>query len=106
MSEDHHVIPQQRIKIARSRVAIKVKTLGASELSDAEVRLYKTPLSTILGDRRNIVRLKRARHHRAHNGFERLTRNDLPGQLDEFASWYALEAALDHELRLIDGEAA
>lgn len=99
MAEDHHVIPQQRIKIARSQVAIKTKTVGA-ELTDAERRLLDTPLTTILRDRRNIVRLSRERHHRAH-GFERLRENQLPRGIYDFAEEYALRPALEHELALI-----
>jgi hypothetical protein len=103
MAEFHHVIPQQRIKIARSRVAIKIKTLGASELTDAEHRLFTTPLQTILDDRRNQVRLKRSLHHRAHHGANpyRLKPDQLPRGIEDFAAEYALEAALDHELRLL-----
>jgi hypothetical protein len=100
MSEGHHVIPQQRIKIAVGRVAIKAKTRG--DLSDAERKLLDTPLTTILRDQRNIVRLSRTRHHRAHNGFERLTRRELPRGIEEFADEYALTSALEHELTLID----
>lgn len=105
MSQDHHVIPQQRIKIARSAVAVKLKLHGLAALSDGEWRLYDTPLSVILNDRRNIVRLKNELHHRAHNGVTpyRLTRDQLPGEIDVFAAEYALEAALEHELRLIEG---
>lgn len=100
MSDNHHVIPQQRIKIAVGRVAIKSKTPGR-ELTDAEVNLLTTPLSTILRDRRNIVRISRKRHHRAHQGFERLTEKDLPEGIHDFAAEYALEPALEHELRLM-----
>ena len=102
-AEDHHVIQQQRIKIAVGRAAIKDKQ--NQPLSDGERRLLETPLSTILRDRRNIVRLpSQARHHRAHSGHERLTEGDLPRLIDEFAADYALEWALEHELQLIRGE--
>lgn len=104
VSEGHHVIPQQRIKIARGRVAIKLKTRGIPALTDSERRLLDTPLHEILEDRRNIVRLSRERHHRAHNGFERLTRRQLPAGIHDFVREYALEAALDHELQLIDND--
>lgn len=97
--EDHHVIPQQRMKVARSCVAIKRKRF--EELTEAEARLLDTPLSRILGDRRNIVRISRTLHHRAHNGFERLKPADLPDGIYEFAEEYALEPALEHELRLM-----
>lgn len=103
MSEGHHCIPQQRIKQRRSHLATMDKI--GRELTEAERRLLDTPLHVVLNDRRNIVRLSRARHHRAHH-FERLTRQDLPAGIEDFAVEYALEAALDHELRLIDGEAA
>lgn len=99
MSEQHHVIPQQRIKQARSKVAIKQKRF--EELTQAEDRLLNTPLTRILGDDRNRVRLSRKRHHRAHNGFERLTERELPAGIHDFAAEYALEPALDHELRLM-----
>lgn len=104
MAEDHHVIPQQRIKIAIGRVAIKSKRFDV-ELTEAERRLLDTPLTRILGDRRNIVRISRTRHHRAHNGVvpERLKREQLPRDIEDFAAEYALESALEHELRLIDG---
>jgi hypothetical protein len=101
VSDPHHVIPQQRIKIARSAVAVKVKTRGLSALTFAEWKLYDTPLSVILSDRRNIVTLSRRLHHRAHNGFERLRENQLPTGIHDFAAEYGLEAALDHELRLM-----
>lgn len=106
MSEQHHVIKQQTIKIAVGRVAIKAKQ--NRELTEAEDRLLSTPLTRILGDHRNLVRLTRTLHHRAHNGVRplRLTREQLPGGIKDFAAEYALESALDHELRLIDGAAA
>lgn len=99
-AQDHHIIPQQRIKQARSQIAVKVKALGDSELTNAEHRLYTTPLTTILADRRNIVRLSHAAHHRAHH-FERLRPSQLPAGIHDFAEEYALGWALDHELRLI-----
>jgi hypothetical protein len=102
MSEKHHVIPQQRIKQARSAVAIKRKRF--EELTEAEVRLLDTPLNVILDDTRNIVRISRTLHHRAHNGFERLEPKDLPRGIDDFAAEYALEGALEHELRLMGAE--
>lgn len=98
--EDHHVIPQQRIKIEVGKVALKEKRFEL--LTEPERRLLNTPLSTILDDRRNIVRISRTLHHRAHNGFERLRRDQLPRLIDDFAGDYALESALEHELRLID----
>lgn len=101
MSEKHHVIPQQRIKIAIGRVAIKSKQ--GVELTEAEQRLLDTPLWRVLNDHRNIVPISRKRHHRAHHGFERLTPDELPDEIDVFAADYALEWALDHELRLMEG---
>jgi hypothetical protein len=99
VSEGHHVIPKQRIKIRRSAVAIKDKR--HERLSPGERRLLVTPLTRILADRRNIVRISRKLHHRAHQGFERLTAAQLPAGLQDFAADYGLEAALDHELRLL-----
>lgn len=106
MAEDHHVIRQISIKQRVSRVAIKAKRF--EELTDAEQRLLDTPLTTILRDRRNIVRISNVRHHRAHNGVkpQRLKREQLPRDIEDFAAEYALEAALEHELRLIDKETA
>lgn len=98
MTESHHIVRQQTIKIAVGRAAIKAKQ--NQPLTDGERRLLDTPLSTILRDRRNIVRLSRARHHRAH-GFERLREDQLPRLIDEFAADYGLEWALERELRLI-----
>jgi hypothetical protein len=97
--QDHHVIPRQRIEIARSMAAVKEKLGG--ELSDGERRLLETSITTLFADRRNIVRIGRRRHHRAHNGFERMKLWELPAQIDEFAADYGLEWALAHELRLI-----
>lgn len=105
MSEGHHIIPQQRIKIAKSAVAVKLKVHGLSSLTDAEWHLCETPLGDILADRRNIVRLAPRRHHRAQHGFERLRRDQLPDGIEDFAAEYALEAALEHELRLIEAPA-
>lgn len=100
-TEGHHVIQQQRIKIAVSQVAIK-KKLGRT-LTDAEERLLDTPLAWILGDRRNIVKLTQALHHRAHHGSKphRLREKDLPAGIYDFAAYYALEWALEHELHLM-----
>lgn len=98
MTENHHVIPKQRIKIAVGRVAIKSKQ--NQPLTAGERKLLDTPRSTVLGDRRNQVTLSRARHHRAH-AFERLREDQLPRLIDEFAADYGLEAALERELRLI-----
>ena len=106
MSEQHHIVPQQRIKIAIGRVAVKAKIHGEDALTEAERRLLKTPLTTILRDPRNLVRLSRTLHHRAHQGFERLDPDKLPDGVDDFAADYALEWALEHELRLMRGEAA
>lgn len=101
MTDGHHLIHQQTICIARSKVAIKQKRF--EELTAAEDRLLNTPLTTILRDRRNIVNLKRNLHHRAHNGCRpfRLKEKDLPAGIHDFASDYSLEAALDRELRLM-----
>jgi len=99
-SEGHHIVPRQRIKQARSRMAIQRKL--NRPMTPAEVRLLDTPLGRILDDRRNIIRLSRTRHHRAHGGFERLRRDQLPREIEDFAADFALEAALEHELRLID----
>jgi hypothetical protein len=100
VSEGHHVIPKQRVKIAVGRAAIKDKQ--GQELSDGERRLLDTPLTTILRDPRNIVHLSRTRHHRAHGGFERLKPEELPRGIEEFADDYGLRWALEHELRLMD----
>lgn len=101
MSQEHHVIPQQRLKIARSAIAIKRQQ--NRKLTRAEKRLLDTPLSQILGDRRNIVRLQNNLHHRAHNGATpfRLKEKQLPRGIHDFAEHFALEGALDRELRLI-----
>lgn len=101
MTEGHHVIQQQTIKQAISKVAIKEKRF--EELTAAEERLLNTPLSHILGDHRNIVRLKRSLHHRAHNGCRpfRLAEKDLPAGIHDFATDYGLEWALDRELKLM-----
>lgn len=101
MSDKHHVIPQQRIKIAIGNVALKAKMQGEDALTDAERTLLVTPLTTILRDGRNIVRLSRTLHHRAHGGFERLDPRKLPTGIEDFAAEYALEWALEHELRLM-----
>lgn len=103
MAQDHHVIPQQRIKQRRSHVAIKMKTLGATELTDAEARLLSTPLSQVLNDRRNIARISNTLHHRAHAGAKpyRIPEDKLPRGIHDFAAHFALEGALDRELRLI-----
>lgn len=98
------MIPQQRIKIAIGRVAIKSRTVGV-ELTKAERRLLDTPLTTILRDHRNLIRrMPRNLHHRAHHGANpyRLTREQLPDEIDVFAAEFALEAALEHELRLME----
>ena len=95
------MVPKQRIEIARANVAVKLK-LGYP-VTDAEQRLLDTPLTEILRDRRNIVRIRRRLHHRAHNGFERLAPGQLPIGIRCFAEEYALEWALDHELALIEG---
>jgi hypothetical protein len=102
--QDHHVIRQQTIKQAVSAAAVKDRTVG-KDLSDGERNLLETPLSTVLNDRRNIVRIKSVeRHHRAHQGSEpeRLSRDELPRLIDEFAADYGLEWALERELELID----
>lgn len=104
MAERHHVIPQVRLKIARGQVAVKRKLHGDDALTPAERRLLDTPLQRILDDRRNIVRISRTLHHRAHNGFERLDPDKLPEGIHDFAAEYALEWALDHELALMRGE--
>lgn len=101
MSDRHHVIQQQRIKIAIGRAAVKRKLHGEDSLSGGERRLLATPLTTILRDERNIVRISRTLHHRAHNGFERLDPDKLPRGIEDFAADYGLEWALDHELRLM-----
>jgi hypothetical protein len=100
MAEDHHVIPQQRIKQRISALAIKERRF--EELTAAEKRLLHTPLSQVLNDRRNIVRVQRDRHHRAHQGIERLKPSELPRGIHDFAEHFALEGALEHELRLIE----
>lgn len=102
MTDSHHVIKQMTIKQRRSHMAIQRKL--NRPMTDAERRLLDTALTTILNDQRNQVRLKRTLHHRAHHGANpyRLKRSELPRNIDEFAAEYALEAALDHELRLID----
>jgi hypothetical protein len=104
MAESHHVIPQIRIAQRVSALAIKAKQ--NRELTAAEQHLLDTPLSAVLDDRRNQVRLKRNLHHRAHHGANpyRLKRKDLPRGIHDFAEEYALEGALDRELRLIDAE--
>jgi hypothetical protein len=101
--QDHHVIPQQRIAQRISAIAIKRKQ--NRPLTDAEARLLDTPLSTILDDRRNQVRLKVDLHHRAHHGANpyRLKRKQLPRGIHDFAEEFALEGALERELRLMDG---
>lgn len=104
--EDHHVVKKQTIKQAISAVAIKAKRF--EQLTEAEQRLLDTPLNTILADHRNLVRKMPVNlHHRAHHGSRpyRLRRDQLPAEIDVFAAEYALEAALEHELRLM-GEAA
>lgn len=98
MSEGHHIIPQQRIKQAVSAAAVKRK-LG-KKLTLGEERLLLTPLSDVLADQRNIVRLSRDAHHRAHH-FERLSERQLPAGIRTFARQYGLEHALDRELRLM-----
>lgn len=103
MSQDHHVIRQQRIKILVGRAALKRKQ--NRPLSDGEHKLLTTPLSIVLGDKRNQVQIKSVdRHHRAHQGSkpERLQREELPRLIDEFAADYGLEAELERELALID----
>lgn len=98
MSEGHHVIPQQRIKQAVSTCAVKQK-LG-KKLTLGEERLLSTPLPDVLGDQRNIVKLSREAHHRAHH-FERLSEHQLPAGIRAFARQYGLEPALERELRLM-----
>lgn len=101
MAEWHHVIPQGRIKDRVSAIAIKRKQ--NRPLTEAEERLLDTPLSVILADRRNQVRLQRKLHHRAHHGANpyRLKPEQLPRGIHDFAEHFALEGALDRELRLI-----
>ena len=104
MPEGHHIIKQQTLKQAVSKAAVKQKIVG-KELTPGEKRLLETPLSTVLADTRNIVRIPQVeRHHRAHQGSEpeRLKRDELPRLIDEFAADYGLEAELEHELALID----
>lgn len=101
MAESHHIVPRQRIAQRVSALAIKRKQ--NQPLTEAEERLLDTPLSVILDDRRNQVRLRRKLHHRAHHGANpyRLKPEQLPRGLHDFAEEYALEGALDRELRLI-----
>lgn len=101
-TDGHHVIARQRIAQARSKVAIKAKRF--EELTEAEDRLLNTPLTRILTDRRNQVRLTRALHHRAHHGSNphRLKEKDLPAGIHDFAADYGLEWALDRELALMN----
>lgn len=101
--QSHHVIAKQRIAQRVSEVAVKLKLYGPGSLTEAEARLLETPLQTVLDDRRNQVRLKVNLHHRAHHGANpyRLKPNQLPSRIDEFASDYALEGALERQLTLI-----
>jgi hypothetical protein len=99
--ENHHVIPQQRIKIARSAARVKLRHFGR-KLSDAEYRLISTPLERILADRRNIVLAETGIHHRLHHGARPLRVRRLPRGIEDFAREYALESALEHELRLLE----
>lgn len=101
--EGHHIIPQQRIKNARSAMRVKKKIHGEASLTDAEKRLIYTSESLILRDRRNIRQLTPGRHHRAHHGSRphRLKREQLPEGIADFAREYALEWALIHELELL-----
>lgn len=100
MSEGHHILRQQTVKQAVSAAAVKVKI--GKPISAGEQRLLDTPLTVVLNDPRNIVKLSRAAHHRAHHA-ERLRENQLPRGIYDFASDYGLEAALDRELALIRG---
>ena len=101
MTESHHILSQQTIKQRVSQVAIKDKL--NRPLTEAERHLLDTPLSVVLDDRRNQVRIKRTLHHRAHHGANpyRLKRSQLPRGLDDFACEYALEGALDRAMQLV-----
>lgn len=101
MSQNHHVIPQQRIAQRVSALAIKRKQ--NQKLTRAEKRLLDTPLSQVLNDRRNIARISNELHHRAHNGVRayRIPEDKLPRGIHDFAEHFALEGALERELRLI-----
>lgn len=103
MSQGHHFIEKQTIKQRRSAMAIKRKQ--NLPMTAAENRLLDIPLTTILDDRRNQVRLANALHHRAHSGVTayRPKREDLHAGIYDFAAEFALEGALDRKLALIDG---
>lgn len=105
MPQSHHVIQKGRIKDRVGEVAVKQKLYGAGSLTDAERRLLETPLSRILDDRRNQVVLSNNLHHRAHAGAKpyRIPEDKLPRGIHDFAEEYALEGALERELRLING---
>jgi hypothetical protein len=107
-TERHHIIPQQRIKNARSATRVKRKIYGEASLSEAEERLIHTSERQILNDRRNIRRLTPGRHTRAHHGARpyRITLERLPEGIADFAREYALESALIHELDLAEIPAA
>jgi hypothetical protein len=99
MTQLHHIIPRAAIKRERSKVNLRVQRF--EEITEAEAKLISTPISRIFDDSRNLVKLTKREHERHHTGTLRLDRSKLPSEIEEFAAWYGLEAALDHELGLI-----
>ena len=102
MAESHHVIA--RITIAQRVSAMAILRKQGRPMTEAQERLLDTPLSVILGDRRNQVRLQRKLHHRAHHGANphRLKHEQLHPGIHDFAAEYALEGALDRQLALME----
>lgn len=103
MSQGHHFIERQTVKLERSKV--RIWRSQGRELTTAQERLIDTPLDTILGDRRNEVRLPKVSHDSLHSGASQryqIKRSDLHPQIDEFASAFALEHQLEKKLRSID----
>jgi hypothetical protein len=97
---DHHVIPRARIKARRRHVSILNRRPNC-ELTEPQRRLLTTAITRILKDVRNLIRLCDHHHHQVHHFGLRLTAAILPTGLSQFAAEFDLEAALDHELRLM-----
>lgn len=96
----HHVVKEQRIIRRLRTLRNRDRTPNAAPLTEAERHAIDVPLKRILRDRRNLVLLCDHHHHQVHHFGLRVTLAHVP-RISEFAREFALEAALDHELRLM-----
>lgn len=94
--QNHHAIKQQTIRrlMAPARPHMML---------DDELRVIKAALAKALRDPRNSLSACKRHHALWHNGRIRVSRGDIPSELEDFAAEYELVFELDRQFGPLEG---